>query len=229
MRFNILGKLLLALAVFSSVVANAQESAESPPAAAPSAPIPFEVFLGTDGFTSQLIVDKKFVGVNKLGLFGLSFLKADYDNETFLRESINMAVLKYDIVNNVSVVGGALFNSNWGFRPYAGAQYGYHSRTLMGVVSSGFHLTDTHNWETLAIVEYRPQIKENWSLYTRVQGLYSHLTETGKHDRSFLYSRLGVTYKTISFGCALNYDWYGNGPMKIDDHEWGIFISTILN
>ncbi|RKD88316.1 hypothetical protein [Mangrovibacterium diazotrophicum] len=218
--------LLMAMAAFSSTPVFAEET-EAP--VAPSAPIPFEVFLGKDGFTSQLIVDKKFAGLNKFGLFGLSFLKADYDNEEFLRESINMAVLKYDVVKNVSVVGGALFNSNWGFRPYAGAQYGYHSRTFMGLLSSGFHLTETHNFESLAIVEYRPQIKDAWSLYTRAQGLYSHLTETGKHDRSFLYSRVGVSYKTLSFGAALNYDWYGNGPMKIENHQLGIFISTILN
>ncbi len=226
MKINKTGLVLLLVAILSTSAVHAQQEQ---PAAAPSAPIPFEVFLGKEGFTSQLIIDKTFAGLNKFGLFGLSFLKADYDNEEFLRESINMAVLKYDVVKNVSVVGGALFNSNWGFRPYAGAQYGYHSRTFMGVLSSGFHLTATHNFESLAIVEYRPQLKDSWSLYTRAQGLFSHLTETGKHDRSFLYSRVGVTYKTLSFGAALNYDWYGNGPMKIENHQWGIFISTILN
>lgn len=225
-KFKIAGMLLLLMAVFASHPVHAQDAAAPAPH---SAPIPFEVFLGNDGFTSQIIIDKKFNGSNKFGFFGLSFLKADYDNDAYLRESINMAMLKYDLVKNVSIVGGALYNSNWGFRPYAGGQYAYHSRTFMGVLSSGFHLTETHNFESLAIAEYHPQIKDAWSLYTHVQGLYSHLTETGKHDRSFLYSRLGVSYKAFSFGCALNYDWYGNGPMKIENHQWGIFISTIIN
>jgi hypothetical protein len=225
-KIKIVGMLLSVMAVFSSNPVHAQD------AGAPvqhSAPIPFEVFLGSDGWTSQVIIDKKFTGSNKLGFFGLSFLKADYDNDEFLRESINMAMLKYDIVKNVSIISGALFNSNWGFRPYAGGQYIYHSRTFMGILSSGFHLTESKNFESLVIAEYRPEIKGLWSLYTHVQGLYSQLTDEWKHDRSFLYSRLGVSYKTVSFGGALNYDWYGNGPMKIENHQWGIFISTILN
>jgi len=226
MKRNIVSMLLLTIAVFSSNWGYAQADGAK---AHRSAPIPLEIFLGPDGWTSQLIIDKKFSADSKFGFFGLSFLKADYENEDFLNESINLALLKYDLFKNVNLLSGALFNSQWGFRPYAGAQYGYHSRTFMGVVNSGFHLTETQNFETLAIAEYRPVIKGPWSLYTHVQGLYSHIPESGKHDRSFLYSRLGVSYKTFSFGCALNYDWYGNGPMKIEDHQFGVFISTVLN
>lgn len=225
MRPKVFGIVLLFVAAFIAQGVKAQEPVANAPH---SAPIPVEIFLGTKGWTSQVIVDKKLTPNSKFGFFGLSFLKADYDNAEFLRESINLAFLKYDLFKNVSILSGAEFNSQWGFRPYAGAQYAYHSRNFMGVVNSGFQLTETKNFESLAIAEYRPTIKGAWSLYTHVQGLYSQNTEIGEHDRSFLYSRLGVSYKTFSFGLALDNDWYGYGLMKISNHQFGIFISTVL-
>lgn len=226
MKKNIFSILLLTLVIFSSNKMYAQPNEKN---THQSAPIPFEVFLSGDGWTSQLIIDKKFAPGSKFGLFGLAYLKNNYDNTDFLKESINLAFLKYDVVKNVSILSGVEFNSNWGFRPYAGAQYAYHNRVFTGVVNSGFQLTETKNFESLAIAEYRPAIKGFWSLYTHVQGLYSQNTVIGEHDRSFLYNRLGVSYKTFSFGAALNYDWYGFGPMKIKTNQFGIFISALLN
>ena len=211
--------------IFSSTFTYAQENAVG---AHQSAPVPLEIFLGSDGWTSQLIIDKKFAPNSKFGFFGLSYLKADYDNDEFLRESINLAFLKYDLFKGINLLSGAAFNSNWGFRPYVGGQYGYHSKNFMGVVNSGFQLTETKNFESLAIAEYHPPIKGAWSLYTHIQGLYSQNTEVGEHDRSFLYSRLGLSYKTFSFGLALNYDWYGYGAMKVDEHQFGIFVNALL-
>lgn len=223
MKTNIVNMLLLTVAVFISNWGYAQPDEAK---AHQSAPIPLEIFMGTDGWTSQMIIDKKFAPGSKFGLFALSYLRADYENDDFLNESINMALLKYDLFKDVSVLSGAVFNSQWGFRPYAGAQYGYHSRTFMGVLNSGFQLTETQNFETLAIVEYRPPLKGAWSLYTRAQGLYSQNTEIGKHDRSHFYARLGVSHNTFSFGCAYNYDCYG--PTKLTENQFGIFVNTLL-
>lgn len=222
MKKNFAIILLVTAAFFTTTRLSAQEVGHAPQ----TAPIPLEVVFSGDGWTSQMIIDKKFAPNSKFGLFALSYLKANYDNDDYLRESINLAFLKYDIVKNVSLLSGALFNSHWGFRPYAGVQYGYHSKTFMGVVNSGFHLTETQNSESLAIVEYRPAIKGAWSLYTHIQGLYSYNTEIEKHDRSHFYTRLGVSYKTFSFGGAFNYDCYG--PQKMKENQFGIFISTLL-
>ncbi len=223
MKRNIVSILLFTAAIFTSTGVYAQPG-EAP--AHQSAPIPLEIVLSGEGWTSQMIIDKKFAPESKFGFFGLSYLKADYDNDEFIRESINLALLKYDLFKNVSVMSGALFNSQWGFRPYAGAQYGYHSKTFMGVINSGFHLTETQNFETLAIVEFRPPIKGAWSMYSRAQGLYSYNSEIGKHDRSHFYARLGASFKTFSFGAAYNYDCYG--PHKLTKNQFGIFVSTLL-
>ncbi len=223
MKRNIVNLILLAVVSLTSLGVFAQTTETPVPH---SAPIPLEIVFSGDGWTSQMIIDKKFAPESKLGFFGLSYLKANYDNDEYLRESINLAFLKYDVFKGISLVSGAMFNSHWGFRPYAGAQYGYHSKTFMGVINSGFHLTETQNFETLAIVEYRPPIKGAWSVYSRVQGLYSQNSEISKHDRSHFYARLGASYKTFSFGAAFNYDCYG--PQKLTENQFGIFISTLL-
>ncbi len=216
--------MLITATTFSAIKAQAPQ--DGPPHG--SAPIPLEIFLGSDGFTTQLVLDRNFKGSDKLGYFALSFIRANYDNDEYLRESINLAMFKYKLYKNFSILSGAMVNSHWGFRPFAGAQYGYHTKDFMGMVNTGFHLTETKNFETIAMAEYRPAIQGPWSVYSKVQGMYSQNTLIGEHDRSHLYSRLGLSYKAFSFGCGLNYDWYGFGPMKIDDHQWGIFISTIL-
>ncbi len=190
------------------------------------APIPWELTFTGSTWTSQLIIDKKFTPDGNLGLFALTYIKANYDNDHFLQESANLAMLKYDVYKNFSVLSGALVNSNWGFRPYAGAQYAYHTRTFMGFINSGFHLTETKNFETIAMLEYRPPINETWSVYSRLQGMYSQNTVDGTHDRSHIYGRLGLSYKTFSLGAAYNYDCYG--PIHLTDSQFGVFVSALI-
>lgn len=211
--------------LFIALVSNKAVAQE--PGLKPTAPIPLELFFAGESWSSQLVLDKKFGPNSKLGYFGLTYINANYDNDEYLRESVNLSLLKYDLFKGISVLGGALYNSHWGFRPYAGAQYAYHTKTFMGMVNSGFHLTETKNFETIAMLEYRPVIKGAWSLYTRTQGMYSLITDTESvHDRSHFYARLGVSYKNYSFGAAYNYDCYS--PMKIANDRFGIFLGVLM-
>ncbi len=223
MKYKYLRTAFIAAFILVSVTVSAQAPDAS---GRQSAPIPLEVFFGGESWSSQLVLDRKFGPNSKLGYFGLTYINANYDNDEYLRESVNLSLLKYDVIKNVSVLAGALYNSHWGFRPYAGAQYAYHSRTFMGMLTSGFHLTETKNFETIAMLEYRPVIKGAWSLYTRLQGMYSQITETGQHDRSHLYGRLGVSYKTFSFGAGYNYDCYT--PAKITNNQFGVFVGILM-
>jgi len=216
----------LLLIVFTASVFNwihAQEETQ----VHPSAPIPLEVMFSEKSWNAQLIIDKKFTDESRFGFFALSYLRANYDNDEYLRESLNLTLLKYNIYGGFSILSGSAYSSVWGFRPYVGGQYTYATRKFMCAIITGYYLTESHNYEAIGMIEYRPQINEKWSVYTRAQGLYNQNTETGKHDRSQAYGRLGLSYKTFSFGAAFNYDCYG--PMKMEDHQWGVFISTILN
>lgn len=223
MRINRIAGLFFIVTFF---IPSRLEAQKNVPDNSLSTPIPLEVVLGEESWTYQMIIDKKFAPDSRFGLFALSYLRADYDNDEYLRESLNLGFLKYDVIRQVSILSGITYGSEWGFRPYVGGQYTYQYNHFMGAFITGIYLTATHNYEALAMVEYRPHIAGEWSLYFRSQALYNQNTKTQKHDRSYTYGRLGLSYKTFSFGGVFNYDCYG--PMKIEDHQWGIFISTLL-
>lgn len=113
-----------------------------------------------------------------------------------------------------------------GFRPSTGLQYAFTNPNFLTVLVSRFDLTQTYNFETLGLVEYKPKFKNNWGLYIRVQGLYNYNTKLDSHDRSYIWLRVGVFYRTYQFGLGNNLDFYG--PMKINENSFGIFASANL-
>lgn len=187
-----------------------------------SAPIPVDVLFGNNRFASQFIISKKFTDTSRFGFLASSFIAADYENDKTQNESMNVALINYEIVKGFGVVSGAALNSQWGFRPFSGLQYVYANKEFMVMVLPGFYLTESHNFDSVGFVEYRPQIKNDWSLFTRLEGQYNLDMDTKKHDRSHIYGRLGVSYKTFSFGLASNYDWYG--PFKEKKENFGVFL-----
>lgn len=187
-----------------------------------SAPIPIDVFFGNNRFVSQFIISKKFTDTSRFGFLASSFIAADYENDKTQNESMNVALINYEILKGFSVVSGAALNSQWGFRPFAGVQYVYANKEFMAFVMPGFYLTESNNFETIGFVESRPQIKNDWALFTRLEGQYNLDMDTKKHDRSHIYGRLGLSYKTFSFGLASNYDWYG--PFQDKKENFGVFF-----
>lgn len=189
-----------------------------------SPPTPVEVLLGNNRFVSQISISKKFAENSRFGFLATSYIAADYGNDKSENESVNVAFITYDMVKGFGLVSGAVLNSAWGFRPYSGFRYLYANQQFLAMVIPGFYLTESHNFETIGLVEYRPHIKNNWSLYSRLEGLYNVDMDTKKHDRSFIYGRLGLSYKTLGFGFAVNYDWYG--PFKANKDNVGVFLRT---
>ncbi|MDQ1150878.1 MULTISPECIES: hypothetical protein [Sphingobacterium] len=80
--------------------------------------------------------------------------------------------------------------------------------------------------ENLALVEYKPKINDKLNFYSRVQGLYGFVPESGNHNRSYVMFRAGLSYKEFTIGAATNFDWYG--PMKQKENSYGIFASILL-
>lgn len=188
-----------------------------------SKPIPVEVFFGSDRVVTQITLMKKFSSSTRFGLLASTYYAADYKNELLNNESMNVLLLTYDIYKGLGVVGGAALNSKWGFRPFAGGMYSYGNRAFSTAFSSGFYLTESNNSESKGMVQYRHQLKDSWSLYTRLEGLFNLDMDTKKHDRGQLYGRLGVGYKAVGFGLATNLDWYG--PNKVFKENYGIYVS----
>ena len=188
-----------------------------------SRPIPVEVFFGNDRVVTEITLIKKFTGIPKFGIIASSYYAADYKNELRNNESMNVLLLTYDIYKGLGIVSGAALNSKWGFRPFAGGMYVYGNKGFATAVSSGFYLTESNNSESKAMVQYRHPLKGNWSVYTRLQGLFNLDMDTRKHERGQLFGRLGVGYNSFGFGFATNLDWYG--PNKIFKENYGVYVS----
>lgn len=212
--------LLVVSALFVSMVVNAQQDAV---ASRRSQPIPVEMFFGNHRFVAEATVNKKFSENTKFGIIASTYFAADYENDLRKNESMNVMLLSYDVYKGFGAIGGAALNSKWGFRPFAGGQYVYGNKRLMALVSSGFYLTESNNWENRAIIQYRYPIANNWSIYSRIKGLLNIDMDTKKHERGQLFGRLGVAYKAYGFGFATNLDWYG--PKKFSRENYGVYVS----
>jgi hypothetical protein len=188
--------------------------------------IPVEIMFGNNRMAYQMIVHKKLSENSRFGFFNISSFAVDYQNDKSKNEYTTLVLVNYELVKGFGIASGAAVNSNWGFRPYAGVQYIFSNQNILAIVEPGFYLTESHNFKTLAIIEFKRQLKNNWSLYSRLQGLYSQNLQTNHHDRSYIYPRLGLKYKNFGFGLGSNIDWYG--PFKELKQNYGLFLLTTL-
>lgn len=214
--------IIFAMVIFSNITV-AQDSIRTKPT---SPPIPVEVMLGNNGLGFQMIVNKYFSAKTKFGFFSVSSFTASYKNEKEKNGFFMSALANYEIIKGFKIVAGIATNSIKGFRPTAGLQYIFANQKFLVVVMPSFQLTETHNFEPFALFEYKPKLKNDWSIYSRLQGLYSHNLSTNKHDRSYFNGRFGISYKELGFGFATNLDWYG--PMKVFEQNYGVFVRTSL-
>lgn len=210
--------LLVAIVVLLPAIAIAQDTKPKK-----TSPIPVEVFFGNNRLVTQITVNRKFNESSKFGVLASSYTASDYGNKLRENESMNVLLLTYDVYKGLGLISGAALNSTWGFRPFAGGQYGYGNKLFSANISSGFYLTESNNFESLATIQFRPHIKDDWSLYTRIQGMYNEDMDTNKHDRAAIYGRLGLGYRAFGFGLASNLDWYG--PNKVFVENYGVYLS----
>ena len=171
---------------------------------------------------SQISFNRKFTENSRFGLLATSYIAADYGNDKSENESMNVMLINFDILKGFGIVSGAALNSHWGFRPYSGFKYLYGNQKFLVMVIPGFYLTESHNFETSGFIEYHPHLKNDWSIYSRLEGLYNIDMDTKKHERSYIYGRLGLKYKIFGFGIAGNCDWYG--PFKDNKENIGVFL-----
>ncbi|MEN5193480.1 hypothetical protein [Sphingobacterium faecium] len=188
-------------------------------------PITMEALVGNRGVMYQLIVNKKFQSIPKLGFFSVTNATAAWEKE-MTPDIMTQSHLTYSLFKGLDVTSGMQYTPVYGFRPVAGLIYSYNSKDLLLIVNPKVDLADDLATETMAIVEYKPKIKEKLNFYSRVQGLYGFVPDSGIHNRSYLMLRAGLSYREFTFGAASNFDWYG--PMKHNENNFGIFVSALL-
>lgn len=201
----------------------AQTPPDIPPAPPPAAtPLPVELMGGHRQLTLQTVVSKKFAPESRFSFFNLTTFGADYRNTPGRSSYLTSASLKYELVRHVSAFGGLNINSAVGFRPSAGIEFQLTNPVWFIVAQQGGDLTETHNLQSLALVEYKPRLSARLALYSRAQGLYSYDPQARQHALSYVYLRLGLSWGTVSAGVAANLSHLG--PEKIFRDNYGVFV-----
>lgn len=188
--------------------------------------ISVEEMVGNKQQYFQILVNKVYVEEKKIGMLSISSYAA---NEKFApgeNEFQNTTLIYHHIFSGVSINSGTSFTSAEGLYNFVGLQYLYQSKSFSVIYMPGYYFINIHKISNLALLEFMPDLDENWSVYSRLQLHYNHNLENGKHFRSYVYSRLGLTYKYFSFGLAYNYDSYSAD--KNIKNNYGIFLKWNL-
>ncbi|MES2458691.1 MAG: hypothetical protein V4594_24260 [Bacteroidota bacterium] len=195
-----------------------------------SAPIPIELFVGNKGLAFQLIVSKQFLSNPRYGFFNVSSFTGNYKESDQTSEFLSQSFLTAELWKGVSLAAGlsAIGSTNTPLtvRPTVGLQYLLIKKDFVILILPRYDLTQTYNFETFALLEYKPILSKRWGIYSRAQGLYNHNSKLDFHEISSIYLRLGVSYKNFQFGLASNHDFYG--PNAYNVNNYGLFIKTDL-
>lgn len=221
MKKNHLLSILIA-AVFSSQNVQAQDST----AIFNPKTVSVEEMIGDKRQFLQLLVNKEFTTKKKIGLLSITSYAADYKDNLSNNEFQNTTLIYHHLFKGISIKSGVSFTSIEGLKNFVGLQYMYQSKTLSLIYMPSYYFINSHKIANFALIEYKPAINENWSVYSRLQLHYNHDLESESHFRSYAYSRLGLTYKYFSFGLAHNFDRYGAN--KNTKNNYGVFLKLTL-
>ncbi|CAN5247653.1 hypothetical protein BH23BAC2_BH23BAC2_07980 [soil metagenome] len=189
-------------------------------------PVTIEFLAGNSRLFSQLILNRSITKNQTFGLLNVSSFAANYENNGSNNEYFSFSALNYRIGNGFSVNAGGTFNTAEGLKPLLGMQYTYSNKELLIIYLPAYYYLHSRKIFNLILLEYRLKITNKWSSYSRLQANYQYDFEISSHFRSYLYLRLGATYKNITFGAGTNLDQYG--PNKAFKENYGAFIKLNL-
>lgn len=188
-------------------------------------PINTELLFSNRGIAFQMIIDKKFKSIPKLGVFSVTSLVGEWDDDK-INDYMTQSSLTYEIVKGLKLAGGFHVTPVKGMRPIAGLIYTKANPNWLFVVNSRIDFSKDTNVEGMFLVEYKPKINDKWRFYSRAQALYEYSTVIDMQTRSYVMTRAGLSYKEITFGIGTNVDYYG--PEKHNENSIGGFLSFLL-
>ncbi len=174
----------------------------------------------------QLMVNKVFVEKKKIGLLSISSYAADYKDNLSNNEFQNTTLIYHQLFKGIGISSGISFTSVEGLKNFVGLQYMYQSKSLSLIYMPSYYFINSHKISNFALIEYKPPINENWSIYSRLQLHYNYDLKNESHFRSYVYSSLGLTYKYFSFGLAYNFDRYAAD--KNTKNNIGVFLKLTM-
>lgn len=188
-------------------------------------PVIMEGLVGSRGFSYQLVADKKFQSIPRLGYYTVVNFQIDW-GESKIGDYMLQGHLTYTILKGLNAEAGFFANPVDGIRPSAGFIYTYANSNVFVLANSRVDIAKNPNAELFALAEYKPELNEKLNLYTKIQGLYCHNLGYDFHSRSYVWLRAGLTVKEFTFGLAGNFDFYG--PEKYNKNNLGFFLMVNL-
>lgn len=188
-------------------------------------PINTELLFSNRGMAFQMIIDKKFNSIPKLGFFSVTSLVGE-GNTDKINDYMTHSSLTYEIFKGLKLAGGFHITPVKGMRPIVGLIYTKLNKIWLFVANSRIDFSNETNVEGLILVEYKPEINKNWRFYSRLQALYEYNIIIEKQTRSYLIARAGLSYNEFTFGLGTNIDYYG--PTKFNENSVGGFINFLL-
>lgn len=214
---NILTLTLLILLSFQTY-AQKESSINNPP-------VNVESLFAHNGINFQTTINKQLRDLPKLGFFSVTSLISDWET-TDLTDFMNQSAITYSLLSNFKILGGYHYTENTGFRPSAGFQYSFASEDWLVILYPRVDLSTNSNQENYVAINYTPKINDKFNLYTRLQGLYTFQLKNGKHQRSYVLARVGLTSGDYTFGIGGNLDYFGPNSDKVENI--GIFGAVDL-
>lgn len=190
-----------------------------------SVPINAEIFGTNRGLAFQMIMDKKFQTIPKLGIFSVTSLVGEW-NDNKINDYMTQSSLTYEVIKGLRFTGGFHVTPVKAMRPIAGILYTVATPTFLFVATSRIDFSKDTNLEGLVLFEYKPKINDQWNFYSKIQALYEYSTVIDLQTRSYFIARAGLSYKEFSFGLGSNIDYYG--PEKHKENSFGGFISFLI-
>jgi hypothetical protein len=191
----------------------------------PNPPIVSELTINNRGVMVQMITNKNFQSIPRLGFFGVSSILAEWDNNQ-INDLMSQGHLTWGLGKGLQAGLGYHLTPMTGIRPSASVIYTYHSKNWMFIANPRVDLTSNTNAEAMVLAEFKPKLTEKTHFYSRIQTLYVLNTTSGHHSRSYLMARAGLSVKEFTFGLAANSDYYG--PMEINKNSIGVFVNYLL-
>jgi hypothetical protein len=188
-------------------------------------PVNIEPMAGNRGISFQMIIDKKIKSMPQIGFFSVTDLNSDW-GEKNISDLMTQANLTLDLVKGLRLSAGFHYTPVTGIRPSAGLIYAFANENWLFIASPRIDLQQNPNIEAMVLAEFKPKINDNWRLYSRLQGLYSQMTEIDMHGRSYVRARAGLSYREIAFGVGANIEYYG--PLKLNENNIGVFTKIML-
>ncbi len=221
MKFLKITLTILAFTVLSQI--KAQDISNS---TLPKPPVTIEYLAGNNRLFSQLILNRSLTKNQTFGLLNVSSFAANYEKNNSNSEYFSFSTLNFKIGKGFSINAGGTFNTSEGLKPLLGIQYTYTNKGFSVIYLPAYYYLRSRKIFNLLLVEYKLKITDKWSSYSRLQANYQYDFDINSHFRSYLYLRLGATYKNITFGAGANLDQYG--PKRVFKENYGAFIKLNL-